>query len=283
MDDLLIATWMQVFVRYADGTQRIVLDKNPPFYGLTWNEDALFVAARAWGNTDHDRLHVYDHDFKLMEIQDLPTGAQMHDILWLTDRKCLALTDTATDRLLFWDPGKQEVLRVVEFGQGSDDHHLNSLFLAAERRLLVAGLYGEVWAETDAGFVRTRKVDFQLHNIAIIDGGTYMGASDKESLVVEKEGQTRSIFLTPHMGVTHDASDVWQCYTRGMACSEHYIYVGGAACEHERSERWQGNSAIAVLDRNLEFVEGLHFEGLGAMHCIRVLGMDYAHNGIAWK
>jgi hypothetical protein len=88
--------------------------------------------------------------------------------------------------------------------------------------------------------------------------------------------------LTARLGVTEDPTDLRQCYTRGLARSTDYFYVGAAAVQDERSERWQGNAAIAVFDSDLNFVEGLRFENCGGMHEVRVLGVDYAHNQIPW-
>jgi hypothetical protein len=116
------------------------------------------------------------------------------------------------------------------------------------------------------------------------NGAAYIGLSDDESLLMHHYVTSRAIRvnLTEHLGVTQDPTDLRQCYTRGLARSKDYFYVGAAAVQDERNERWQGNSAIAVLDGDLNFVEGIHFADTGGMHDVRVLGVDHAHNGIPW-
>lgn len=277
MDNLLIATWKRVFA-YVDSHELLVQDKDAPFYGLTWNDDHLFVAARCWGNTDHDRLYIYDRCFKLLEVQDLPTAGQIHQILW--SGGCVYLTDTLRDRIVRWNPVVGGVDGIWSVGQGDNRHHLNSVWVDKEGNLWVVGLHGHIWREGTL----VDSYAGELHNFYVDGGVRYIGLSDQESLLVHNT-ETRSVQkvgLTEYVGVLHDPNDLRQCYTRGLAKSKDYLYVGVAAVKDERTERWSGSSAVVVFDDALDFVDVLRFEDTGGMHEVRVLGVDYAHNAIPW-
>jgi len=272
VDRLLISTFRRVFVREPDGQERLILNKCSPFYGLTWSEEYLFVGARCWGATGHDNLFIYDRDFELLEQQSLPTSnQQIHQLLYRNG--LVYILDTPFDKVLAWNPVTQEGEIVVDMGgdDPQDIYHFNSIWWH-NNEFFVVGLYGDLWAyDEDWNMQGHRSFDFQMHNVYREDGKLFLGASDRESLMVEDGDGQRFISLTDYVGD--------HCYARGIARGK-YLYVG-AALLRNREERNDGHSYIIAFDGE-EPVQTIRMEGTGGMHDVRVLGLDKAHNDIPW-
>lgn len=277
MDRLLVSTFQRVLVRERDGECWTLLDKDGPFMGLTWDEERLFVGARCWGTAGHDMLYVYDREFRFIEKQEIPTHNQIHQILYHDG--LVYLLDTPWDRIVAWNPDTQQGAVVLALSHEENRHHLNSIWWC-DGLFWVVGLHGDLWSyDEDWNPVSHTKLGFEAHNVYFERNRLFVGASKRESLMIDGE----LVNLTKHLGVTQDPGDLWHCYTRGMARGE-YLYIGAAAVKDERTERAEGRCAVAVFDvRNgIEFLEGLTLEDTGAMHDLRVLGLDRAHSEVAW-
>jgi len=261
MDDLLIATWNQVFVRRANGEIEPVLSQGMPFYGLTWDETYVYIGARYWDVFEHDHLIVLDRDLRPVDEYELPTDGMLHQILWHAG--WVYLTATRTDRVLRWQPGKWET--VFDLGTGGDIHHINSLWHDGVHFWAV-GLHGHVWRDWELW----TQFPFETHNI-YVEGGAMITMTSRQA-AVSVDG--RLVRLEEPL----DGGD-W--FTHGLARGPEYFYVGAAQLA-ERPERKDGDSAIVVFDQDWQRREVLYFEDVGGIHDIRVLGDDRAHNGVAW-
>lgn len=281
-DRLLVSTFQRVFVREPDGEQRVILDKNPPFFGLTWNEKHLYVGARCWGNSGSDALYVFDKDFQFLDKQDLyMTHGQLHQILY-HDGLIYAL-DTPYDRVIAWNPEVADGEIILDMGNQdpSDIHHFNSLWWH-DGYFWLMGLHGRLWSfDSDWNLRADWEYPYETHNIYMENGARFIGASSAESLLVD-DGDQQLLSLTESMGTTAYEDDLWHCYCRGLGRSDRFFYVGAAAVQDRRNERWQGPSAIAVFDNDLQYAGCIRFENTGGMHDLRVLGKDRAHNDIPW-
>jgi hypothetical protein len=110
-----------------------------------------------------------------------------------------------------------------------------------------------------------------MHNVYREDGKLFLGASDRECLMVEDGNGQRFISLTDFVGD--------HCYVRGIARGR-YLYVGAALLQN-REERSDGHAYIVVFDDEKP-IRAIKVENTGGMHGIRVLGLDRAHNDIPW-
>lgn len=272
IDRLLISTFQRVMVREPDGCERVILTKDGPFYGLTWNAEHLFVGARCWGTAGEDALYIFDRDFQLLEKQWLPTfGQQIHQIICLEG--IVYILDTLADHVLAWNPATREGQVVVNMGADDpqDIYHFNSIWWHDDLFWLV-GLHGNLWFFNRAWNMQGhRAFDFEIHNVYAEDGKLLMGASSLGCLMVEDNWGRRFIDLTEWIGEP--------CYVRGIARGK-YLYVG-AALMRERQERIEGSSYIVVFDGETP-IQVLRLEDTGGMHGIRVLGLDRAHTNIPW-
>lgn len=283
-DTLLISTYQNVLVWTPDET-RVLWDDGAPFFGLTWDYWRLYVGARHIGQSGEDALLVFDKNLEFKERHWLPNVSQSHQMIYSNGG--LYVTDTAHNRICRWDTVSHK-MDIVYWPTEKDPKkpcHLNSLWWDGDL-FYVGDLSGTVNIFTrDWQPVESFNFDFQLHNIYVEGGKLIMCASDEQGMYIydltTDEGER--VNVQEHIGVMQNKADLWQAYTRGIARSKDYFYVGCAAVKNEREERQQGKSAIAVFDSDWQFIKRITLPKTGGFHDIRVLGDDRAHNGIVWK
>jgi len=284
-DTLIISTYQKVFVWTPDET-RIISTDGPPFFGLTWDYwQRLYVGARCMGRSGEDALLVFDKNFEFKEKHWLSGISQSHQMIYWNGG--IYITDTAHCRICRWDTVSHEIETVhcPREKNPTKQCHLNSLWWDGDL-FYVGDLFGKVNIFTrDWRSVESLNFDFQLHNIYVEDGKLIVCASDEQGVylydLATDEG--KHIDVQQHIGVMQDKGDFWQAYTRGIARSKDYFYIGCAAVKTQTQERQEGPSAIAVFDNDWQFVQRITLPDTGGFQDVRVLGDDRAHNGIVWK
>ncbi len=249
------------------------LVQNTVCYGLTWNDDNIFLC-------EPSRIIVFDKQFHNEAVWP-ETGVDLHQCAWADGKLYVCATkwnkvqviDTTTDEREF-----------KEFKHS--DKHLNSVFVHGDH--LYFCLHGNCKAKCiDSAdlhsFVMKMTKDFEEvgkwtqlgcgnHNV-YIEGNKLYTLSSTRSQIIEVNMDTnekREVFIDPIGGKT--------MYPRGLARNDDYFYIG-AAQHSEREHRKVIKSYILAYDNDLNLVD--HYE-IPDFHHIRevrlVNQVDKAHN-----
>ena len=285
---LLISTYNQIIL--WDGRARVIWDERGGptyhnFFGITWNEDEIYVAEG--GHTGDSIYHVFDEE--LGHVGLLPLGrppptaciSDPHQIYWWGGE--LYITSAHADTLWIWYGGGLEPVRWGE--EGEPTLHLNSIWCDGKnlyvvehrkrempKRVMVLDLCANPLHRIeipDGAFVKRKP--HGIHNVYIEDGWLY--TCSPKALVAWNldSGVTRTV-TSRLIQKAH--------YIRGLARVPGKWFVGLSEAK-VRSERGKGDSAVLVLNDDLEQIDLYPLQDTGGLNDIRAIdGPDIAHNGI---
>ena len=284
MTRLLISTYKRMIL--WDGQARTVHEgyshkEYHNFFGITWNEDEIYLAEG--GHVGHSCYHVFDGD--LQYRGKLPFGQGIgdpHQIYWWDSRLCI--TSALQDAIFIWN-GSGEPKWVGWKRPDEPTQHLNSIwcdgqtFYVVEHRKRIMPKRVQV---LDMDFEPIRKIVIPndafvkiaphgIHNIYIEDGRLYT-CSPKAFVAFEIN---TGIIRTSTSKLIRKAH-----YVRGLARVPGRWFVGLSEAKI-RSERGQGDSAVLVLNDDLEMIDLLPLQDTGGLNDIRAIdGLDLAHNRV---
>jgi len=250
------------------------------FFGITWNEDEIYLAEG--GHTKRSCYHVFDGGLKCKGKLPLSTGiGGPHQIYWWDGK--LYIASAWQDSVFVWDGHECEEIRWKKGGE--PNQHLNSVWCDGEafyvvehrkrvmpKRVQVLSMDFEPLHKIvipNEAFVKAKP--HGIHNVYIEDGWLYT-CSPKAFVAFEIEtGITRTI--TSH--IIQEAH-----YVRGLARVSGRWFVGLSEAKI-RSERGEGDSAVLVLNDDLETIDLLPLKDTGGLNDIRAIdGPDLAHNQV---
>jgi len=251
------------------------------FFGITWSEDKIYLAEG--GHVGHSSYHVFDRN--LRHKGKLPIGEGIgdpHQIYWWDGK--LYIASTFQDAIFIWN-GTEKPKRIGWRQPGESTQHLNSIwcddnfFYVVEHRKRVMPKWIQVMSmdfeplhkiviPNDA-FVKA--TPHGIHNVYI--EGDYLYTCSPKAFVRFNMATGETKTITSH--IIREAH-----YVRGLARVPGKFFIGLSEAK-VRSERGEGDSAILVLDDDLEAIDLLPLQDTGGLNDIRAIdGPDLAHNRV---
>jgi len=282
MTRLLLTTYKRMIL--WDGKVHVVWEAHERpdfhnFFGITWSNSEIYVADG--GHTGDSVYHVFNGD--LNRVGRLPIGDGIpdpHQIYWWDGK--LYIASAKQDSIFVWD-GTEEPEQIRWRQPGEPTQHLNSIwcdggaFYVVEhrkrvvpKRVQVLNLHFEPLHKIvipDDAFVKAKP--HGIHNIYIEDGWLYTCSPKAFAAFHMETGVTRTITSR----IIQEAH-----YVRGLARVPGKWFVGLSEAK-VRSERGEGDSAVLVLNDDLETIDLLPLQDTGGLNDIRAIdGPDLAHN-----
>lgn len=264
----------------VDTNNQEITDPFPEFlaktfspYGISWNQDYLFVALRPHGGLGFERIGVFDKQFNFVKeiVKDKMKFSDLHQILfydgklWVCSpgRNQITIVDPDTGSYEIWLPNS-DMETVVKDGRPPRDYnHFNSIWIKGDRLYLVAHNFerpAEIWEFTypQRELVKKTSVGKCAHNV-FVDGGKITTLNSKDN----------------------------EYYKRGLARSKYYEFTGSSSYIENREERQKSlQGSVQVINRKdgLSVVEKEIPINKGEVYEIRLLNEpDLAHNEIVWQ
>jgi hypothetical protein len=289
MTRLLITTYNRLIL--WDGQAHTIWDKRGDpgyhnFFGITWNEDEIYVAEG--GHSGDSLYHVFDENLQHTGLlpfeQKGGKGLRIsdpHQIYWWDGR--LYIASAHADAIHIWDGQKLENIQWRECEE--PPQHLNSIwcdganFYVVEHRKRVMPKRVQV---LDMDFEPLHKITIPnnafvkttphgIHNIYIENGWLYT-CSPKAFVAFEMDTGITETITSPTIQAAH--------YVRGLARVPGKWFVGLSEAR-VRNERGRGDSAVLVLNDDLESIDLLPLKDTGGLNDIRAIdGPDLAHNQV---
>jgi hypothetical protein len=241
------------------------------YYGITFDEDRLYVAARhaavgADRPSQDNVILVFDRGLHLREVMRSPDRIRdVHQIFAWGGR--LFVCSTFDDAILECDLATREWSRWLPFGPGQDVRHINSVHVGPGI-ILLAGTQPSGWAARfDAGdrrLVQEIAIGQGTHNVWPVGDRLHVCSSDTCSIVAS-DGHSRRI-----------ADGAW---VRGVA--RHGALFVGVSQNLVSDKRASSDSAIFALNDDA-VARTYSFRGHGMIHDIRSTEPDPTHNGLAF-
>lgn len=273
---LLVAT-SRYLLRLDLETEKldVVDDKHGLYYGVSWDEERFYVAARwypSWMPTsmiERPRLLVFDAALRLVEIRELPVPAGgLHQILY-------------HDGHLFCSCSREDSFAVCHDGEwsewhpsadpehrGRDVHHFNSVWIDADRIFVVGHNNGpsDVWELSwpERRLVGRHRVGEMIHNVWREDG----------TLAVCNSGGGKVETVDGRVLATTGG------FPRGVVIgpTRNVVGVSGVA---NRSNRWMSSGKLQVFGKDWRLEKEIGLGRCGQVTELRSLdGDDHAHNGL---
>ena len=286
---LLIATPLHLFLfDLSSGRLTELRSGDGEYYGLTWNQDAIFVSHSYVNNEDfmtHEDLVAAERgDVAIYTANGTPNRTPRrllltHQIEWVDDR--LLVVDTGRERLSVYGadgrPIRDVPLGKLDWDRGPGKrlgHHFNSVHRSGDRVWIVAHGHDQPsevwelsWPTLEVVNVHITKASW-AHNVWDGEFGLVICDSYSGRLQDVCTGQT--IWATGERGAI----------TRGLAVNSTHLFVGHSE-PGNRGERRINDSGLWVIDRaTLTTTEAFRFPGAGCVNEIRLLdGPDECHNG----
>lgn len=277
--ELLIGTHRKL-IHYLDGKQVVIHEGQGPYFGITWDWDTIYVAARRWDRTgSKEAIYAFDKNLKLVETIELLGGMQLHQLYYWNG--WVFITDTMHDRIMAMDR-KRNLETVYRASPTNENyHHMNSIW-SDGLTYWVAQLKKEqvrrfdLWRNTDKWHHRildTISVGTGTHNVFVKDGALYACRSERSELFIHRLSD--GIWRTELLDIIPGG------YMRGLCRTEDRWFVGASLLK-ERPDRARGDAAIAVFDWVLPGPKKLgtiELVDVGQVHDFRIMDeRDYAHH-----
>jgi len=274
-DSLLVATYQKLI--YYDGKQCNVILNNPDnIYSITWNQENIFVITGK-------HILVYDDIWQLQEtisFWDTGLDPHPHQAIWhnglfivLSGYNYIAHYVGAYTSIIEW---------LGKYCKSNDDPHINSIWYSNHRFFVVEHwrdklpkkirIFDEMWKWQCAIDVTKELFDDRwngIHNVYVENEKMYTLGPRRIITLGKQQDTVKTDFDIP-----------WQFYFRGLARTDNHFYVGVSKHNKLRENRASGESAILVLDDNLNQENLIILNDTGQVHDVRAMVDDKAHNGI---
>lgn len=273
--DLLLTT-SQAVLRFRGGDWSIAHRGGGVYYGLTWNEEAVFVLCRNGEVREGEAESILD----LVSGEQFLTGAFSggHQIHWAND--ALFICDTGHDRVLKWGRSDDDFTIAYQTGYGYDARHINSVW--GRGREFWTGECTHKYKTPKTNWIRRFEMDENdnwseaetipvsngLHNVYKEDGLLYVCDSVGGKFVAFNEN--RELVKTAVVGG----------WTRGLVRLRDGWVLGTSQFMAHAKDRYRGDCALYLLNENLRAVDMVILRSFGQIYDIRAVEGDPAHNGL---
>lgn len=289
MNSTILVTTSRGITLVESGVPRDVLTGYGICYGISWDENKLYVLARNRPKgmnspiDDRTTLLVLDNSLQLIETHSLDKVKDAHQCIFVNEY--LYIANTYYDSISRWSPSSFDTFRMSN--HVTDYLHINSIwyekssnnfYICEQRKNLTSNRI----VRCDENFKELESFDVGyvgIHNVFIHNNEIHFnGSSDHKFYILNNRTNTTRYFDTDGvLGLNN-----W--YNRGLGFDGSHYYIGLSG-EHSRENRHQENTAaIVVVDLNLNKVGEVIIPDVGQINGIRVLNkLTYAHNGILFK
>jgi hypothetical protein len=241
------------------------------YYGISWNENSLFILDRNAGQGDV--VHVYDTMFNLVDTLDLGGSIDGHQILWHSSR--LFITDTKHNGILVYDGESLSVENWTSYTYDVD--HINSLSVLDDDHIIACHSYAKLNEERSSEFFKVNIETFEAKCVAALGNKVH--------------NLCGNYCCDTHSGEILQIDDDYKIvkklnlskWVRGLDTTEDFIVVGGSerAVRAERHDNLPGT--VWILTHDFEIVDEITIENLGQVCDIRVLDKKVSHNGLIFN
>jgi hypothetical protein len=248
---------------------------NYPPFGISWNDDYLFLARR-WYNRKGADIQVYDKDLGVIDsiMGGHPDMVNVHQIQWWDGALwvcCPAPPEGGNETVLIYRDGDIEAWYPFE---GLGIKGVNSIFFRDDRVYLVAHNRGPSWvlqySYPDLQLLWQGRAGTEAHNVAWW----------KDTFVVLDSGGSRVLVGCEAL---HEYTVSLIGYPRGLAISDTHIVIGQSYRIPDREERMQDKwGGLIIMNRWWELQQYINLKK-GHVYDVRFLDVpDYAHHGQPW-
>ena len=268
---LLVTTPLQIILENVwSKTSSVIRTGDGYYFGISHSRGNFVLVTSRF-------LQYFSHNTKPFFSRTLLR--QAHQIEWVEDK--ILVADTGNNSLAVFNyQGKfLERIYLNEIKQDDKDrgrtgNHFNSVHRVGDRVYVVAHNYekpSEVWVLSWPGLEVVDRIVTNAawaHNVWESELGLVICDS--------KHGSLHDVIS----GETVWKSDDPMAFTRGLAVSEDYIFVGSSHYQ-ERKERYWKSGKVWILDRKtLRLVDVIPLPGSGDVQELRIVGqVDECHNG----
>ena len=254
----------------------VVNDKYGLFYGITWDNENIYVAARWYpeyipliSRFERPRLLVLDNNLKLLDVVKINNKADgLHQILYIN--KNLYLTCSKQDSILVgtvndfsvWYPSTEQK------DHNQDTHHFNSIWHHNGKIFLLGHNRGpsDVWVfpQDTQELINKTSIGNHAHNIWFEDG--FLTVCDS------RNGR----IFSDEKGVLCETGE----FPRGAIIAKDFNVIGLSGIAG-RSNRIHTEGKLNIYSKNWKLLDQISLGRCGQVCEIRSLdGDDEAHNGL---
>ncbi len=244
-------------------------------YGLTWNDENVFVAVRSQPPGTGEFVDIYDHDFNWLSTLDLGPDffSDLHQICWY-DNKLFIMSSGLNKVVILgdkqavdvWNPNPEAPKKKAESAHGKYDwNHFNSIWFEPGNVYLVAHNFdrpAEIWkfSYPEKLLEEKKEIGGDAHNLCRIKGELFSLKN------VKKEAKEEADLPFDKFG-----------YGRGLAVGDK-IYAGISAQIKDREKRRETKRGkIGVYNKNFELEKFIDVNK-GEIFEVRIWdGPDKAH------
>jgi hypothetical protein len=262
-----------LLLEYPQMNQKVLHQGYGLYYGITYNQDFIYVAARkrmltsSVDRSDEDGVILVFNKELCLHDEITSTAFPLRDIhqieydngkLYVTCSfdNMIAIYDFKTTTWRQWFP--------IQEARGSDIHHFNSFLIEEESIFILAHNFGNSqiyqFSKDSLDYVGQKiELGRYAHNIWKSQGALFICSSGEASIKSDKG------FVKKLDG-----------FLRGVSISKEYLLVGSSE-KVERKDRDMTDGSIFVLTHDYEIKEILSLKGEGMVLDIRVVDtFDYA-------
>ncbi len=269
----LVATSKYLFlIDLNNGAREIINDKYGLFYGITWDQNFIYVAVRWYpplvptSHIERPRLLVFDYNFKLQDCQKSEVEAGgLHQITYYDNKLyCSCSRDDSfivgeNNEWRIWYPSKN-----IE-DHNKDTHHFNSIWFDENKLFIVGHNNGpsDVWefSYPDLNIMNKYRIGMHIHNVWKENG----------VLTVCNSGEGR-IETVENQVICNTGG-----FPRGVAIGEDLNLIGISKSAN-RTNRWLSKGRVNIYSKEWKMLDSLDLGKCGQVLEVRLLGNDQAHN-----
>jgi hypothetical protein len=262
-----------LLVDIESGEKKILNDKYGLFYGITWDENYIYVAVRWYpsltptSHIERPRLLVFDFNFKLQECQKFDVYARgLHQISFYDSK--LYCSCSRDDSFIIRENGEWRTWYPSSNSEdhNKDTHHFNSIWFNEGNLFIVGHNNGpsDVWEFSYPDFTLKNKyrVGSHIHNVWK-ENGILTVCNSRNGRIETIQNQ-----LICETGG----------FPRGVAIGDEINLVGVSDIAN-RSNRWLSRGKVNIYTKDWKMITSLDLGKCGQVLEVRMLGDDYAHNG----
>jgi hypothetical protein len=239
-----------------------------PFFGLTWNEEKIFLGRRSQEGKN-DVVEVYDKQWNRLSVipyffSDLH---QVHIIKFSTyPKNRVYIVESNTDTIYEWD--EHNLYKRFSSNNKDGSYHINSVWNDGQCFWLCCHNWASkmdrssFFLKLDKDFKIIDKYNYGIdaHNI-FIDNTFLYTCSSFEQTFNRLNLNTKESLSIPIAG-----------FTRGLAATQKYFLVGASPKKNHKDRISDSDCRVYLIDRkSFEIVDYINFEKIGLNVDIRIV------------
>jgi hypothetical protein len=255
------------------------------YFGLTWDEDNLYVFARnAVVGMGKTTIEVFEKEsLKYLHSIPCPTIFDVHQAFCHENK--LFIANTAKNRIEIFDLQSRTFTSFNYTDCDYDTNHINSVWIDSDlvyiceffRNTCQSRL--KVFKNGTFDLLYDIRIGKGIHNCFVENEIIYTCSSYEFSLM-EYDLKTCQVISAPKVGVDEEGVG-W--FTRGLARGKFKFIVGLSAIADRETRYRNSQGKVHFLDEDKNVAASIHLGNRGQVNDLRLISEpDKAHNGIPW-